>query len=561
VQAPYALGTWAPKATLAALLLLVGIPVWALPTTLERTEEEKASEQPATAQRVALQRLTGLYNTVMSSEAVREARDWMDPALGGIVRPFVQKTSFGEPFGRERQPEVYVRLGFPPGNPIGRADSLLRRFEQTALASEAVRRTVARISERSASLRVLFTEPSLETAEPYVLRERLIQEAVLLAGIDVSVGGLLPQGYFSRSGTRISGFTVVARGPNYDDLSALTERFARTLKRASRRVATVNTDAGQYGFRQPREVLRFRLRPDAQARTGVTPQRLAGRLRPVLAARRTAFRADLEGAPQLPVRIAVKGARQLDAETLTDRPLVLAGSTQVKLKSLADYRVETVPSRIVRENQQYKRYIEVDYRGPSQMGAAFLERMLEGFAAPPGYTLERDQASFFEPETRRVFGGVVLGTIVLVFLATAVVFESWRLPGVVLLSVPTALVGLAAAFLLASDLAFGEGAFIGTVLLVGLAANDSILLVDRYRRLRRARPHGRAGPLVRLALRERLRPMWTTTLSTCVAMLPLLVFPQEGTFWTGMALTVTGGLLAATLLAPLMTASVLQLAD
>jgi multidrug efflux pump subunit AcrB len=55
--------------------------------------------------------------------------------------------------------------------------------------------------------------------------------------------------------------------------------------------------------------------------------------------------------------------------------------------------------------------------------------------------------------------------------------------------------------------------------------------------------------------------MWTTTLSTCVAMLPLLVFPQEGTFWTGMALTVTGGLLAATLLAPLMTASVLQLAD
>jgi multidrug efflux pump subunit AcrB len=115
--------------------------------------------------------------------------------------------------------------------------------------------------------------------------------------------------------------------------------------------------------------------------------------------------------------------------------------------------------------------------------------------------------------------------------------------------------------LLAGDLAFAEGAFIGSVLLVGLAANDSILLVDRYQRLRDARPHGAVGPLARLALRERLRPMWTTTLSTCVAMLPMLVFPQEGTFWTGMAVTVTGGLLAATLIAPLATVALVSAMD
>jgi HlyD family secretion protein len=46
-----------------------------------------------------------------------------------------------------------------------------------------------------------------------------------------------------------------------------------------------------------------------------------------------------------------------------------------------------------------------------------------------------------------------------------------------------------------------------------------------------------------------------------VAMLPLLVFPQDGEFWVGMAVTVTGGLLAATLLAPLATVALLQLID
>jgi len=553
IQLPYRLGTWAPKTTLLALVLLVGVPLWTLPSTLGLADDP---DQPT-----AVQRLAHLYNQAMDSGVVQGARDWVDPALGGVVRPFIQETSFGEQWDYEADPAVSVRLGFPPGNPIGRADSLLRRFEQTALASKSVRRTVARVRERSASLRVLFRERALETAEPYLLRERLIQEAVLLAGIDVSVSGLLPQGYFSRSGTNISGFTVVAYGPNYEDLAALTERFARTLKDASRRVATVNTDAGQYGFRQPREVLRFRLGPDAQARTGVTPQRLAARLRPVLTTRRPTLWADLEGAPQLDVRVVVDGADQLDAETLSDRPLVLAGSTQVKLKSAATYDVETVPSRIVRENQQYKRYIEIDYRGPHRMGTEFLDEALKAFSTPPGYRLKREQRTFFTEETERTFGWVILGTIVLVFLATAAVFESWRLPGVVLLSVPTALVGVAAAFLMAGDLAFAEGAFIGAVLLVGLAANDSILLVDRYRRLRARRLHGAVGVLVRLALRERLRPMWTTTLSTCVAMLPLLVFPQEGEFWVGMAVTVVGGLLAATLLAPLATVALLRTLD
>jgi len=549
VQWPYALGTWAPKTTMGALLLLVGIPIWLLPSTMGASENDDRS--------VSVQRLAGLYNQAIGSDLVQAGRKWINPAVGGLVRPFIQKTDFGEQWDYEAQPEVNVRLGFPPGNPIQRADSLLQRFEQTALASESVRRTVARVRERNASLRVLFREPALETVEPYILRERLIQEAVLLAGIDVSVTGLLPQGYFSRSGTNISGFTVTAYGPNYEDLEALTERFARELKQASRRVATVNTDAGQYGFRQPREVLRFRLGPDAQARTDVTPQRLAGRLRPVLTTRRPAFRADLRGVPQLPVRVVVDGASQLDAETLTDRPLVLAGSTQVKLKSAATYAVETVPSRIVRENQQYKRYVEVDYRGPHRMGSDFLDEALASFSTPPGYRLEREQQRFFTEETERTFGWVILGTIVLVFLATAAVFESWRLPGVVLLSVPLALVGVAAAFLLAGDLAFAEGAFIGSVLLVGLAANDSILLVDRYQRLRDLRSHGDMGVLARLALRERFRPMWTTTLSTCVAMLPLLVFPQEGDFWIGMAVTVVGGLLAATLLAPLATVALL----
>ena len=217
-----------------------------------------------------------------------------------------------------------------------------------------------------------------------------------------------------------------------------------------------------------------------------------------------------------------------------------------------------MPSRIERADQQYKRYVRVEYRGPYRMGSEFLEAQLGRFQTLPGYRLERGQGGFFTEETRSAFGGVLIATIALVFLVTAVVFESWRLPTVVLLSLPTAAVGVALGFLWAG-VSFAEGAFIGVVLLVGIAANDSILLTDRYRQLRQARPHGAASMLARLAVRERLRPMWTTTISTVVAMLPLLVFPQDGDFWTGLAVTVTGGLLAATLLAPVATIALVSM--
>ena len=554
LQMPFRLAARAPRGTLVALALLLGTPLWLLPETMDGPEEAGSE---STSRAVAHERWADLYNATLGRPAVRELRDGLDPALGGVVRPFVQDTEFGETYNFQAAPEVYVRLGFPPGNPIQRADSLLQVFEQTALASASVRRTLARIGERQAYLRIQFTDPSLDTAEPYILRERLIQRAVLLAGIDVSVGGLLPQGYYSRSGMGVSGFTVIAYGPNYDDLAALGERFARVLKRGSRRVATVNTNAGRYGRQTPRQVLRVRYDADAQARAGVSPQQLTARLRPVLATRFPDFYANLDGRAQMPVRIAVAGADTLDIRTFADRPLLVGDSTRVKLGPVAARRVEDVPSRIIRENQRYKRYLRIDYRGPVRMGRDYVETVLDGFATPPGYTLEFRGGGFFGEEGAGVAWWIVLGTVGLVFLVTAAVLESWRLPLVVLLSVPTAAVGVAIGFLWA-DIAFAEGAFIGTVLLVGIAANDSILLVGRYRQLQARHPHRAAGLLARLAVRERLRPMWTTTLSTSVAMLPLIVFPQESDFWLGLAVTVTGGLLAATLLAPLASVALLR---
>ncbi len=549
--APYRWVTKFPKTTLVVLFLLLGTPLWLLPDRM--AEPRDGWSEPK-------RRLAEVYNETLGVEWVQSVRKVANSALGGVLRPFIESVNFGKAWNYNVRPEASVRMQFPPGNPIGRADSLMQRFEQVALASPSVYRTLVRISERSASMRVQFHEDALLTSEPYLVRERLIRQAVLIGGMYISVHGLLPQGFSSGYGGSSSSVSLRAFGPNYEDLEAMCERFAQFLRRRSRRVADVNINSSRYGWmsEQTRQVLRFRWDADAQARAGATAHWLSGRLRPVFSTRFPMLRADLEGETRLPVRLIIDGADWLDVDRVVDRPMIAADSSLLRLAGLADYTIVETPAGIQREDQQYVRNISVDYRGPYDMANKFRDAALEEFPVPAGYRLEKAESWFFTDEVASAFLWVFLGTIFLVFLVTAAVFESWRLPVVVMLSVPMAAIGVGLGFLW-TEASFAEGAFIGTVLLVGIAVNDSILLTDRYRQLRQLRPGTFSGILARLAVRERLRPMWTTTLTSVAAMLPLLLFPDDGDFWMGLAVTVVGGLLASTLLAPFAAVALLSL--
>ncbi|MYJ45631.1 MAG: efflux RND transporter permease subunit, partial [Rhodothermaceae bacterium] len=259
-----------------------------------------------------------------------------------------------------------------------------------------------------------------------------------------------------------------------------------------------------------------------------------------------------------PIRLIVNNAASLDVDRITQRPLVVGDSSLLRLAGVADYKIVEMAAEIEREDQQYVRRVSVDFRGPFDMRRRFIENALATFPLPPGYRIESGYDYFFTEDTKRAFGWVFAATILLVFLVTASVFESWRLPLVVMLSVPLAAVGVCLGFII-TEASFVEGAFIGSVLLIGIAVNDSILLTDRFRQLQLARPHGTPSVLARLAVRERLRPMWTTTLTSGAAMLPLLVFPNNDDFWIGLAVTVTAGLLASTLLSPLASVAMLSL--
>jgi len=132
-----------------------------------------------------------------------------------------------------------------------------------------------------------------------------------------------------------------------------------------------------------------------------------------------------------------------------------------------------------------------------------------------------------------------------VLMVLAGTFESLLQPLTVLAAIPLALVGVAVA-LVPSGQPIGVMAMLGFIVLAGVAVNDAVLLITTARQLMaEGRPREEA---LAAAAGIRLRPIVMTTLTTALALTPLVFGTGEGAqLRAPMALTIIGGIVASTL--------------
>ena len=165
---------------------------------------------------------------------------------------------------------------------------------------------------------------------------------------------------------------------------------------------------------------------------------------------------------------------------------------------------------------------------------------------PPGYSLELQGRT---REFAKTSGYVAFAfglALVLVYIVLASQFNSFIQPLIVMTAQPLAMVGgLFALWVTGSTL--NMISMIGLVLLIGLVAKNSILLVDLTNQLRAQ------GRPVDVALREacpvRLRPVLMTSLTVILAMLPAALGLGAGAETNRpMAIAVIGGMVSSTLL-------------
>jgi len=139
----------------------------------------------------------------------------------------------------------------------------------------------------------------------------------------------------------------------------------------------------------------------------------------------------------------------------------------------------------------------------------------------------------------------LLLALIIVYLVMAVLFESFLYPWVVMLTVPVAAAGgLGGLALLNTYVAQSLDmlTMLGFVILIGIVVNNAILLV--HQTLFHIREDGmNADKAIETATRNRIRPIFMSTLTSVFGMLPLVAFPGAGSeLYRGLGSVVLGGL-------------------
>jgi HAE1 family hydrophobic/amphiphilic exporter-1 len=145
----------------------------------------------------------------------------------------------------------------------------------------------------------------------------------------------------------------------------------------------------------------------------------------------------------------------------------------------------------------------------------------------------------------------LLLALVIVFLVMAVLFESFIYPFIIMLAVPVAAAGGLAGLALLNLYVIQPLdmlTMLGFVILIGIVVNNAILLV--HQTLHNIRKEGMTPEIaITEATRNRIRPIFSSTLTSVFGMLPLVVFPGAGSeLYRGLGSVVVGGLALSAIL-------------
>ncbi|MBE7381917.1 MAG: efflux RND transporter permease subunit [Leptolyngbya sp. SIO1E4] len=287
---------------------------------------------------------------------------------------------------------------------------------------------------------------------------------------------------------------------------------------------------------------------EAQARrTGLDNQAIAQQLQSTLDG--SVGGSILDETETMPVRVRVPDAQRGDLNQVSSLDLVTLGSGEtVPLTALAEVRLEPEIATISRRNGQRINTVQGFLTAGSLPDTAltqFQQQLAEkDWQLPPGYRLEYGG----EADARGDAVGNLLSTVgVLAILMTATLVLSFNSFGLAALigSVALLAVGLAALALKVFGSLFGFTAILGTLGLIGLAINDSIVVLAALRE----NPDACQGDsqATEQVVMKATRHVIATTLTTITGFIPLML--DRTGFWPPLAIAIAGGLGGATVLA------------
>jgi HAE1 family hydrophobic/amphiphilic exporter-1 len=268
-----------------------------------------------------------------------------------------------------------------------------------------------------------------------------------------------------------------------------------------------------------------------------------------------------EGERRIPVRVRFPEADRTNLSIIRNMRLPTASGGSTTLDSVARLEFQAGPAEIDRFERKRNMIIMADTTGDTQVGDAInrVHKLPILQHLPPGVSIASQGQEKAYAQLFSGFGIAILAAVGLVYSVMVLLFRSFFKPIIILSALPTA-VGGALILLLATDLSLSIPSLIGFLMLMGLAAKNSILLVE-YAIEREREGYSQREALME-ACRERARPIVMTTMAMAAGMLPTALSIGKGSeFRQPMAVAVIGGLITSTVLSLVLVPVVYEFVD
>jgi multidrug efflux pump subunit AcrB len=263
---------------------------------------------------------------------------------------------------------------------------------------------------------------------------------------------------------------------------------------------------------------------------------------------------------QVPIRVSLIEDSRRDLTTLENLPVPTTGGGSVPLKAVADITFGEGPTRVRRYNQSRRLMIEADLNDATTGTAQSKIEALPTVAHLPRGVRKVDQGD--AKYMNELFTNFILAMItgvLMVFAVLVLLFARVLQPITILSALPLSIGGAVVALALTGN-SLSLSVMIGFLMLMGIVAKNSILLVDF------AIEEMRAGKDRLTAILEaghkRARPIVMTTVAMVAGMLPVaLGLGGDKEFRAPMAIAVIGGLITSTALTLVIVPAAFTLID
>ena len=533
---------WTVAFALISSLIVAMLVIPMLVSTLLPSEKKKAASAKAL-------NFTGYGNylgrilekrklVILLSVIFLAAAGFLVPRLGSEFMP------------RSESAEFTVRLRLPEGTSLERTNNTAVRTEEiiNSLLGEKVRLIYTQSGsdntsslslssgskgENNASLKVILKDEFASETEAAITRV----QSYLSTVPDIEVSFSREETALQSSlGTTESPFALEISGKDFEEMERILRESELILKE-NKGLDNITTSLDEGTPEVEVEIDRFKT-----SYYGVTVESVVNQIRGYLqGAAAGTFEKDGE-LKDITIKLGDISLSQLNDLIIT------AGNVKVPLSEIARVRTITSPREITRRNQSRTCYIYAmtDKDQPLDKVIRDAETSLRSVALPSDYKLEFTGEELKRRESMSNLTFALVLSLVLVFMVLASQFESILQPFIVMLTIPLAGVGTVLTFFILGK-PLNMMAYIGIIMLAGIAVNNAIILIDRINQLRESGTPKKDAII--LAGAQRIRPILMTSITTILALLPLTIgIGESASLRSPMALAVIGGLFSSTIL-------------